>query len=202
MGLGKTIQSVCFLDYLRRHANVAGPSLIVAPLSTIQQWKREFSEWTDMNCIVYWGTEADRDVIRQYEWRSTYWKPERELYRFHVIVTTYEVKRRRRRRGRRGRRHRDFSFVFMKSLHLLTFSPSLTLSPSFTFSVCQVVLRGDVSDLSRVNWRILIVDEAHRLKNQSSKLIERFEGKERERWRGREREVSSYFSLSLSRHQC
>ena len=91
MGLGKTIQSVCFLEYLRRYASVPGPSLIVAPLSTIQQWKREFSEWTDMNCVVYWGTEADRDVIKMYEWRSAFWKPEREMYRFHVIVTTYEV---------------------------------------------------------------------------------------------------------------
>lgn len=39
-----------------------------------------------------------------------------------------------------------------------------------------MVLRGDVSDLCRVNWRVLIVDEAHRIKNQNSKLIERFEG--------------------------
>ena len=46
MGLGKTIQSVCFLEYLKRYVGLQGPFLVVVPLSTITQWKREFSDWT------------------------------------------------------------------------------------------------------------------------------------------------------------
>jgi SNF2 family DNA or RNA helicase len=38
MGLGKTAQSVCFLDQLSRKG-VRGPFLIVAPLSTIPHWQ-------------------------------------------------------------------------------------------------------------------------------------------------------------------
>jgi len=126
MGLGKTIQSVCFLEYMTRNVGVAGPFLIVVPLSTITQWKREFAEWTNLNVVIFWGTEPDREVIRSYEWKSRSSRPGYECYRFNVMVTTYEM-----------------------------------------------ILRGDALDLGRVYWRVLIVDEAHRLKSQTSKLLER-----------------------------
>jgi hypothetical protein len=46
MGLGKTVQSVAFLQLLQAKFNVKGPFLIVAPLSTIPHWEREFQAWT------------------------------------------------------------------------------------------------------------------------------------------------------------
>jgi chromodomain-helicase-DNA-binding protein 7 len=53
MGLGKTVQSVTVLEHLRTRANVRGPFLVLAPLSTLGHWKREFEEWTDMNAVYY-----------------------------------------------------------------------------------------------------------------------------------------------------
>lgn len=55
MGLGKTVQAVTFLDYLYTKENIRGPFLVVAPLSTIGNWQREFDAWTDMNAVVYLG---------------------------------------------------------------------------------------------------------------------------------------------------
>ena len=52
MGLGKTIQALAVLHYLRQVRKVEGPFFIVAPLSTIEQWRREIAEWTDMDCLV------------------------------------------------------------------------------------------------------------------------------------------------------
>lgn len=46
MGLGKTVQSVVFLNYLYETFNIRGPFLIIAPLSTIPHWQREFESWT------------------------------------------------------------------------------------------------------------------------------------------------------------
>jgi superfamily II DNA/RNA helicase len=46
MGLGKTIQTVAMLEHLRSRENVRGPFLIIAPLSTLEHWKREFEDWT------------------------------------------------------------------------------------------------------------------------------------------------------------
>ncbi len=50
MGLGKTVQTVALLEHLRSRENIRGPFLIVAPLSTLEHWKREFEDWT--KCVV------------------------------------------------------------------------------------------------------------------------------------------------------
>jgi len=55
MGLGKTIQSLTFVDAVYKYG-IRGPFLIIAPLSTIPNWQREFESWTDMNVVVYHGS--------------------------------------------------------------------------------------------------------------------------------------------------
>lgn len=55
MGLGKTIQSLSFVDTIIKYG-IRGPFLIIAPLSTIPNWQREFEGWTDHNVIVYHGS--------------------------------------------------------------------------------------------------------------------------------------------------
>lgn len=66
MGLGKTIQSITFL-YEIYLMGLRGPFLIIAPLSTITNWEREFRTWTEMNAIVYHGSQISRQMIQQYE---------------------------------------------------------------------------------------------------------------------------------------
>lgn len=44
MGLGKTIQSLTFLDGIFQYG-IRGPFLVIAPLSTIPNWQREFELW-------------------------------------------------------------------------------------------------------------------------------------------------------------
>ena len=34
---------------------VRGPFLVIAPLSTISNWQREFETWSDINAVVYHG---------------------------------------------------------------------------------------------------------------------------------------------------
>lgn len=66
MGLGKTIQSITFLYeiYLK---GIHGPFLVIAPLSTIPNWEREFRTWTELNVVVYHGSQASRRTIQLYE---------------------------------------------------------------------------------------------------------------------------------------
>lgn len=66
MGLGKTIQSIAFLQEVS-NVGIRGPFLVIAPLSTITNWEREFNTWTEMNSIVYHGSLASRQMIQQYE---------------------------------------------------------------------------------------------------------------------------------------
>lgn len=53
MGLGKTIMTIAFLDHLIKICKIRGPFLVVAPLSTLEHWKRVAEEWTLMNVVVY-----------------------------------------------------------------------------------------------------------------------------------------------------
>ncbi len=40
MGLGKTIQTIAFLYHLHKYENIIGPFLVLAPLTTLHQWRR------------------------------------------------------------------------------------------------------------------------------------------------------------------
>ncbi|KAA8593597.1 hypothetical protein FQN60_009713 [Etheostoma spectabile] len=69
MGLGKTIQSITFL-YEIFSMGIRGPFLIIAPLSTITNWEREFRTWTHMNVI---GNTIPG------------------VLKFHGVITTFEM---------------------------------------------------------------------------------------------------------------
>ena len=78
MGLGKTIQSITFLQSVYDYG-IHGPFLVIAPLSTIANWQREFEMWTEMNVIVYHGSSPSRNMIQEFE---MYYKNEKVGYTF------------------------------------------------------------------------------------------------------------------------
>lgn len=60
MGLGKTVQTIGFLSHLRQN-HINGPFLIVVPLSTLPNWKKEVTRWCpSMHAIVYHGDKTER----------------------------------------------------------------------------------------------------------------------------------------------
>ncbi|KAM6421419.1 LOW QUALITY PROTEIN: chromodomain-helicase-DNA-binding protein 8 [Rhynochetos jubatus] len=125
MGLGKTIQSIAFLQEVY-NVGIRGPFLVIAPLSTITNWEREFNTWTEMNSIVYHGSLASRQMIQQYE---MYCKDARGrlipgAYKFDALITTFEM------------------------------------------------ILSDCPELREIEWRCVVIDEAHRLKNRNCKLLD------------------------------
>ncbi|XP_019447576.1 PREDICTED: CHD3-type chromatin-remodeling factor PICKLE-like isoform X1 [Lupinus angustifolius] len=104
MGLGKTIQSIAFLASLLEE-NIS-PHLVVAPLSTLRNWEREFATWApQMNVVMYFGSAQARSVIRQYEfyfpkkqekikktkYGQTVNKSKQDRVKFDVLLTSYEM---------------------------------------------------------------------------------------------------------------
>ena len=83
---------------------VRSPFLIIAPLSTIANWEREFRTWTDMNAIVYHGSLTSRHMIQQFE---MYYRDEQvhavahvlwfvisrklNIYDWHVLVVKHDI---------------------------------------------------------------------------------------------------------------
>ena len=152
MGLGKTIQSLTFIESVHR-TGIRGPFLVIAPLSTIPNWQREFETWTSLNVIVYHGSAASRNMLQEYEFffkqpENSNVKPPKvrpgppsasgrcctttltsldslqDLYKFNVLITTFEM------------------------------------------------IISDCFELREVPWRLCVIDEAHRLKNKNCKLLE------------------------------
>lgn len=89
MGLGKTVQSVTFVNSLFIEFEYNAPMLIVAPLSTLVHWEREFQNWTDLRVLKYHGTISGRDIINTYEFSIKTGNISIRL--FDVIITTYEM---------------------------------------------------------------------------------------------------------------
>ncbi|KAJ3346290.1 Chromodomain-helicase-DNA-binding protein 1-like [Entophlyctis luteolus] len=113
MGLGKTLQTITFILHVKKthNENKTSPTLIVVPLSLLENWASEFSKFAASSIVKvfkYFGNKEERAELRM--------KIEEKS------VMTYET------------------------------------------------LSNDIEFLSRIRWGILVVDEAHRLKNQSSVL--------------------------------
>ncbi|KAL4858846.1 Chromodomain-helicase-DNA-binding protein 6 [Chlorella vulgaris] len=67
MGLGKTAQAISVLAFQKQFGGCRGPFLVIAPLTTLGHWQREIETWTDMNCVVYAGSQADRELIQRHD---------------------------------------------------------------------------------------------------------------------------------------
>ncbi|ANB15712.1 Irc5p [Sugiyamaella lignohabitans] len=119
MGLGKTLQVISFIAYLIEHS-IPGPFLIAAPLSTIENWIKEFNKFAPgIPVIKYHGTPEERAEIR-----NNHMNRKRATDRaFPIIVTSYEI------------------------------------------------INNDAKFLGHYEWKYIIVDEGHRLKNMNCRLI-------------------------------
>jgi SNF2 family DNA or RNA helicase len=125
MGLGKTIQIIAFLQYLLQVQHNRGPFLVVAPLSTVSNWKREVEKWSNLYSVLYHGDNTSYNILHQYELNMfENGAPIDGVYKFNVMITTYETLIRR------------------------------------------------LENLQKVHWQVLIIDEAHLLKNSRSKIYE------------------------------
>ncbi|PAA57621.1 hypothetical protein BOX15_Mlig011029g2 [Macrostomum lignano] len=85
MGLGKTLQTVAFLLGLhggRRRGGVSGRSLIVCPLSVLNNWRDELAKFAPQLTVrVYTGDKAERECLRA-ELRREDWT---------LLLSTYEL---------------------------------------------------------------------------------------------------------------
>lgn len=112
-GLGKTLQTIALLGYMKHYRHQNGPFLVIVPKSTLKNWENEFAKWCPtMRCVVLIGDADQRQAIIN-EHVTT--------HQFDVVVTSYEM-----------------------------------------------VLKCG-STLKKFVWRYIVIDEAHRIKNEHSK---------------------------------
>jgi SNF2 family DNA or RNA helicase len=216
MGLGKTLQTAAYVRHLYTFGKMRGPTLVVAPLSTLQHWRREFHNWTGLNSIIYHGNKESRQVIQETEffhardifspggsegWKGVVGDAEKKIS-YEKLV------------GKKIRKHfpglGSFTGVVTRvmpgngkegTLLEVTYEAdnssedltkaevlrslvveaggadfkSLLLTGPYKFDVLvtsyETLTSGGGKELHKIPWAMMVVDEAHRLKNAKSKLF-------------------------------
>jgi SNF2 family DNA or RNA helicase len=114
MGLGKTLQTISLLGYMKVIAQSSGPHLVLVPKSTLPNWLNEFKRWVPVLKVVHvHGSKDDRAAQIHEQLLPGGWD---------VCVTSFEV--------------------------------AIIEKAAFR----------------RFAWQYLVIDEAHRIKNEDSKL--------------------------------
>jgi chromodomain-helicase-DNA-binding protein 4 len=90
MGLGKTIQIISVIATIFKE-HKRWPFLIIAPNSTLENWRREFRKWAPTLRVVAWpGTGEAREYVKEYE----LCRPTSPLdLKAHVVITGYGTAR-------------------------------------------------------------------------------------------------------------
>eukprot|EP00477_Mikrocytos_mackini_P000879 GAHX01000942.1.p1 GENE.GAHX01000942.1~~GAHX01000942.1.p1 ORF type:complete len:961 (-),score=263.13 GAHX01000942.1:43-2925(-) len=142
MGLGKTLQSISILAYLKEHRSTNGPHLIVVPKSTITNWQKEFERFAPQFVVQIIGgeREARRDLIKSLIPKSK--------------TDTQKITKKLKKDPETGEK-----------------TEFLHIENNFDFEVLlttYTILKNDFKMLKKVHWNYLILDEAHKLKNEHS----------------------------------
>jgi len=118
--LGKTLQTISLLAYLRESRGVRGPHVVIVPKSVVGNWMREFKKWCPPIKAVRMGGKKDE----RKHFVETYLPKDLKEGKptFDVLVTSYEG------------------------------------------------ILKERNTLAKVNWKYVIIDEAHRIKNENSSL--------------------------------
>jgi SNF2 family DNA or RNA helicase len=128
------LQTAAMVDITLNKLNRGAPVLIIAPLSTLAHWQREFRSWTNLNAIVYHGTAEDRRLIREKEF-------------------VYECDR---------PASIGMNQLYLKKCAARVAKGTSPWMVNVVITSPEMMICDDTMELSSVMWEVLIVDEAHR----------------------------------------
>lgn len=82
MGLGKTLQAIAIIGYLKHYKRMTGPHVVIVPLSTIENWKREFERFLPGVRVLHGHCRGDKRHLHE--------KITASRRSWDVVVTSYQ----------------------------------------------------------------------------------------------------------------
>jgi ATP-dependent DNA helicase len=154
MGLGKTLQLLTLLLHLRREG-VAGPFLVVAPLSTLAHWDAE-AKRVGLSSLIYHGDQTTRTTLRQRFMYGAAPSPS-------VPVAASKAQS----------KSKSKVQASSKSTSGTSDESDSSEPPALIITSYEVAMndRRYLANVRGGAWRMLVVDEAHRLKNAACRLL-------------------------------
>jgi SWI/SNF-related matrix-associated actin-dependent regulator of chromatin subfamily A member 5 len=141
MGLGKTLQSISIMAYHMEFLKIQGPHLICVPKSTLSNWMNELKRWCpSLRVIRFHGSREDREQMVE------------ELF-------TNEAASHDGKRPERQIMDEHGELIDDNSENPRQWDVCVT-----TYEICN----AEKKTLGKFAWKYLIIDEAHRLKNDAS----------------------------------
>ncbi|KAF8909210.1 SNF2 family N-terminal domain-containing protein [Mucidula mucida] len=161
MGLGKTIQTLVRIvegkaKKADREAGWSGSTLVVVPLAVMHQWVEEAKRMTDLKVTSHHGPSRTADPL--------------ELKRHHIVVTTYDVIK-----SEYAAFKPEAKNESKKSKLKASKQDSDSEAEHFgkTLSKDKPKRAGKVKKATmEVKWWRVVLDEAHNIKNRSTKAAE------------------------------
>jgi SNF2 family DNA or RNA helicase len=143
MGTGKTVQTIRTLANIVRNGGNPFPAVVVAPNNMTLTWKKEFEFWyPGVKVGVVKGGIAQRRAILA----------DKSL---HVYVINYEG-------VRSHSKLASYGSIALRKCHIC--DPMMPDDKDHTAARCQV----HPKELNKIDFKTLIVDEAHRMKDPKS----------------------------------
>ncbi|CAB9513014.1 ISWI chromatin-remodeling complex ATPase ISW2 [Seminavis robusta] len=141
MGLGKTLQSISILAYHYEYLNIQGPHIICVPKSTLSNWMNELNRWCPaLRAIKFHGSKEDREYMIEND--------------FSQEAAAHDGKR-----PQKQVMNEKGELIDDNSDNPRTWDVCVT-----TYEMCNTERKL----FQRFAWKYLVIDEAHRLKNDAS----------------------------------
>jgi SNF2 family DNA or RNA helicase len=143
MGTGKTVQTIRTLSELVKRDENPFPAIIVAPNNMVITWRKEFEKWwPGIKVNVVKGSMKQRqDILKD---------------KAHVYVINYESVR---------RHSRLAAYGSIRLKRCIVCEPTLADTKTNQQSSCEWCKK----DLNVKDWKTVIVDEVHRMKDPNAK---------------------------------
>ncbi|VAH56711.1 unnamed protein product [Triticum turgidum subsp. durum] len=141
MGLGKTLQTISLMGYLHEFRGITGPHMVVAPKSTLGNWMNEIARFCPiLRAVKFLGNPEERVGLTSL------------LFNYNCYFSW----------------HVNYTLLLFDQNHIR----EKLLQPG-KFDVCVTSFEMAIKEknsLKRFSWRYIIIDEAHRIKNENSLL--------------------------------